>query len=133
MKTKLFGIAAAALVVAFANSPLAHATTMTPTSREVTAITYIDAIPDQFVPQNEEKARALLKQMNADTQHDPGLVSFTILRETGRPNHFTLLEVWKTDAAFNAHLASAHTRAFRSALQPLIGSPYATFVTRVAH
>jgi quinol monooxygenase YgiN len=133
MKMRLFHAAAAALVAAAAYSPLAHAATAAPASREVTAVTYIDAIPDQFVPQNEEKARALLKQMNADTQHDPGLVSFTILRETGRPNHFTLLEVWRTDAAFNAHLASAHTRAFRNALQPLIGSPYATFVTRVAH
>jgi quinol monooxygenase YgiN len=133
MKTRLFGIAATAVVATSTYATLAHAAPTASASREVTAITYIDAIPDQFVPQNEEKARALLKQMNADTQHDPGLVSFTILRETGRPNHFTLLEVWKTDAAFNAHLAAAHTRAFRDALQPLIGSPYATFVTRVAH
>jgi quinol monooxygenase YgiN len=133
MKTKLLGIAAAAVAAVTVSTSFTHAATMAPASREVTAITYIDAIPDQFVPQNEEKARALLKQMNADTQNDPGLVSFTILRETGRPNHFTLLEVWKTDAAFNAHLAAAHTRAFRNALQPLIGSPYATFVTRVAY
>ena len=95
----------------------------------VTVMTYIDAVPDQFVPQNEEKARALLRQMNADTQGEPGLISFTILRETGRPNHFALLEVWKSEADFARHLATPHTRKFRDALQPLIGSPYDTVIT----
>jgi quinol monooxygenase YgiN len=95
----------------------------------VTVMTYIDAVPDQFVPQNEEKARALLRQMNVDTQGEPGLVSFTILRETGRPNHFALLEVWNTEADFARHLATGHTRKFRDALQPLIGSPYDTVIT----
>ncbi|WP_131195511.1 putative quinol monooxygenase [Lichenihabitans psoromatis] len=95
----------------------------------VTVMTYIDAIPDQFVPQNEEKAQVLLKQMNADTQSEPGLVSFTILRETGRPNHFALLEVWKSEGDFATHLAAAHTRKFRNDLQSLIGSPYDTMVT----
>ena len=95
----------------------------------VIAMTYIDAVPDVFVPQNEEKAQALLKQMNADTQGEPGLVSFTVLRETGRPNHFAVLEIWKSDADFAKHLAAAHTRKFRNDLQPLIGSPYDTTVT----
>ena len=95
----------------------------------VTVMTYIDAIPDQFVPQNEEKARVLLRKMNADTQGEPGLISFTILRETGRPNHFALLEVWKSEADFARHLAATHTRQFRDALQPLIGSPYDTVIT----
>lgn len=95
----------------------------------VTVMTYIDAVPDQFVPQNEEKAQVLLKQMNADTQGEPGLVSFTVLRETGRPNHFALLEMWGSEADFAKHLSTAHTRKFRKDLQPLIGSPYDTIVT----
>jgi quinol monooxygenase YgiN len=95
----------------------------------VTVMTLIDAIPDQFVPQNEEKAQALLKQMNSDTQGEPGLVSFTILRETVHPNHFALLETWKSEADYDKHLAAAHTRKFRNDLQPLIGSPYDTIVT----
>ena len=95
----------------------------------VTVMTLIDAIPDQFVPQNEEKAQALLKQMNSDTQGEPGLSSFTILRETVHPNHFALLETWKSEADYDKHLAAAHTRKFRNDLQPLIGSPYDTIVT----
>jgi quinol monooxygenase YgiN len=96
----------------------------------VTAVTYIDAIPDQFVAGNEEKAQGLLKTMNSDTQKEPGLLSFTVLQEIDRPNHFTLLEVWKNETAFNAHEQAAHTRQFRNDLQPLIGSPYDTLVTK---
>jgi quinol monooxygenase YgiN len=124
MKTYLNAGAIAALLITGAAATQASAAT-----EPVTVVTYIDAIPDVFVAQNEEQAQVLLKQMNADTQKEPGLISFTILRETGRPNHFTLLEVWQDEAAFAAHLASPHTRQFRKDLQPHIGSPYDTLVT----
>jgi quinol monooxygenase YgiN len=121
MKTLL---TAATLAVVMAGAiPAAQA------AEPVTVMTLIDAIPDQFVPQNEEKAQALLKQMNSDTQGEPGLSSFTILRETVHPNHFALLETWKSEADYGKHLAAAHTRKFRNDLQPLIGSPYDTIVT----
>jgi len=58
------------------------------------------------------------------------LISFTILQEPARPNHFTLLEVWENEKAFDAHELAPHTRAFRNDLQPLIGSPYDTLVTK---
>ena len=122
MKTFLVAVGSLAALT-FGAVSAAHA------APPVTVMTYIDAIPDQFVPQNEEKAQVLLKQMNADTQGEPGLISFTILRETGRPNHFALLEMWNTEADFAKHLAASHTRKFRNDLQPLIGSPYDTIVT----
>ncbi len=120
---RMFLIAAGAAVLVAGGSAGA------PAAEPVTVVTYIDAVPDVFAPQNEEKAQALLKQMNADTQNEPGLISFTILRETQRPNHFGLLEIWKNQAAYATHLAAAHTRKFRDDLQPLIGSPYDTLVT----
>jgi quinol monooxygenase YgiN len=99
----------------------------------VSAITFIDVIPDQFVPNNEEKAQDLLRVMNADTQKEPGLVSFVILQETLHPNHFTLMEVWKDEKSLGAHALAAHTRKFRTDLQLLIGSPYQTLVTTPMH
>jgi quinol monooxygenase YgiN len=128
MTCKLTLLASAAVLVTAVSANHAQARSPQP----VTVITYIDAIPDVFVKENEEKARALLQQMNAETQKDPGLISFTILRETQRPNHFTILEMWKSAAAFSAHLSAPHTRKFRDDLQPLIGSPYDTLVTRVS-
>jgi quinol monooxygenase YgiN len=126
MTSKLTLIASAAVLAAAFSVGHAQARTTEP----VTVITYIDAIPDVFVKQNEEKARVLLQQMNTETQKEPGLISFTILRETQRPNHFTILEMWKSEAAFSMHLSAPHTRKFRDDLQPLIGSPYDTLVTR---
>lgn len=99
----------------------------------VTAITFIDVIPNQFVAGNEDKAHVLLEKMNADTQAEPGLVSFSILQETAHPNHFTLYEVWKSNQAFETHTQAAHTLEFRNDLQPLIGSPYETLVTTSVH
>ena len=113
----------------FGTVAICASASMAQAAEPVTVMTLIDAIPDQFVPQNEEKAQALLKQMNSETQGEPGLVSFTILRETVHPNHFALLETWKSEADFSKHLAAAHTRKFRNDLQPLIGSPYDTIVT----
>jgi quinol monooxygenase YgiN len=124
---KLYLLASVTLLLASISASGARAKT----ADSVTVITYIDSIPDQFIPNNEEKARALVKQMNADTQHDPGLISYIILRETDHPNHFTILEVWKDDAAFNAHELAAHTRKFRNDLQPLIGSPYNILITKI--
>jgi quinol monooxygenase YgiN len=118
---------AAVAILFIAMSPII---TQAKTAEAVTAITYIDAIPDVFVPNNEEKAQALLKQMNSDSQKDPGLIYYTVLQESARPNHFTILETWTDDAAFSAHQLAAHTREFRNALQLLIGSPYDTIVTK---
>jgi len=95
----------------------------------VTVVTLIDVIPDVFVPKNEEAAHVVLKKMNADSQSEPGLVSFTVRRETVHGNHFALYEIWKSEADLATHLAVPHTRQFRKDLQPLIGSPYDPLVT----
>jgi quinol monooxygenase YgiN len=108
---------------------LAPKAAMAAPSQAVTAVTFIDVIPNQFVAGNEDKAHVLLEKMNADTQGDSGLVSFSILQESAHPNHFTLYEVWKNSQAFESHTQAAHTLEFRNDLQPLIGSPYETLVT----
>ena len=40
-----------------------------------------------------------------------------------RSNHFTVIEAWRTQQALDAHVAAAHTKQYRDALQPLTGSP----------
>jgi quinol monooxygenase YgiN len=41
-----------------------------------------------------------------------------------RLNHFTIVEVWPTKEAFEAHTAAEHTRRFREKLAPRLGSPF---------
>jgi len=47
-----------------------------------------------------------------------------VAREIGRPNRFVVLEVWKDQAAFEAHGKSAGTSAFRDKLKTIRGAPH---------
>jgi quinol monooxygenase YgiN len=69
-------------------------------------------------------AAKLLAQFATESKSDAGYVRMEILREPTRLNHFTMVSVWQNKAAFDAHLASAHTKAFREKLQPMLGSPF---------
>jgi quinol monooxygenase YgiN len=40
-----------------------------------------------------------------------------------RANHFTVIETWQSQKAFDAHVAAPHTRQYRDEVQPLTGSP----------
>ena len=66
----------------------------------------------------------LLKEFSAESRKDPGVVRFELLIQTGRLNHFTILEVWRTREAFEAHTAAEHTKRFRLDIQPMLGSPF---------
>jgi quinol monooxygenase YgiN len=92
-------------------------------SQEAPQALYVVTHIDVIGPNAAEGAK-LIKQFAADSLKDPGVVRFEALREAGRANHFTLVEVWKTRQDFEAHLAAPHSKAFREKLQPLLGSPF---------
>ncbi len=82
-------------------------------------VAHVDVIP-KF---SEETAKALLAYA-VESRKDAGAVRVDVLVEAGRPNHFTLIEVWESHAAYDAHISKDHTRAFREKLHPWLGSPY---------
>jgi quinol monooxygenase YgiN len=82
-------------------------------------VTHVD-----LTPNNAPEGSKLLQQFAAESRHDPGVVRFELLQDSGRPNHFTLVEVWETSKAFEAHEAAEHTKGFRERLQPMLGSPF---------
>jgi quinol monooxygenase YgiN len=49
---------------------------------------------------------------------------FEVWQQGNRANHFTLNEIWKNEAALDAHLAAASTREFREKLGPKNGALY---------
>lgn len=73
----------------------------------------------------------LIRQFAIDSRNDPGVVRFEVLQQDGKPNHFTIFEVWRDREAFEAHLAAAHTRQFREKLQPMLGSPFRESLLRI--
>jgi quinol monooxygenase YgiN len=70
------------------------------------------------------EATRLLKEFSADSQKDSGVVRFELLLQDGRLNHFTIVSVWQTRDAFEAHAGAEHTRRFREKIQPMLGSPF---------
>ena len=86
----------------------------------VVTVIHIDAMP-QFT----QDAATLLDRFKAESMKlDAGVKQFQVLQEIGHTNHFTLVETWSDSKTYEAHNSSAHTRAFRDEIQPMLGSPF---------
>jgi quinol monooxygenase YgiN len=94
-------------------APAAHA------QEPVYVVTHIDLMP-AGVPAGVPA----MKQFAAETLKEKGCVRFEILQQDGRPNHLTLVAIWKDQKAFDAHDSAPYTKEFREKMQPLIGSPW---------
>ena len=69
-------------------------------------------------------AEAALAPFLAQAHLDPNVLHIELLQSISAPNHFTLLETLRNQAAYNAHIEAAYTRHFRAAIQDALGSPY---------
>ena len=85
----------------------------------VYVVTHIDLMP-AGVPAGVPA----MKQFAVETTKEKGCVRFEILQQEGRPNHLTLVGIWKDQKAFDAHDSAPYTKEFREKMQPLIGSPW---------
>ncbi|HMH53529.1 MAG TPA: antibiotic biosynthesis monooxygenase [Candidatus Acidoferrum sp.] len=85
----------------------------------VYAVTHVDVIPPR-----KDDAVVALKQLAEDSRKDAGHVRFDVVQQTNRPNHFTVVEIWKDRASFDAHTATPGTKRFREQLAPMSGSLY---------
>jgi quinol monooxygenase YgiN len=65
----------------------------------------------------------MLKRLAEASRQDEGNVRFDVLQHMMRANHFTVIETWQNQKAFDAHVAAAHTKQYRDELQPMTGSP----------
>jgi quinol monooxygenase YgiN len=85
-------------------------------ARNAFVVAHVDVAPNTQAPM-------LLQQLAEASRQEPGNVRFDVLQHAMRGNHFTVIEQWRDQDALDAHVAAAHTRAYRDALQPLTGSP----------
>jgi len=90
-------------------------------SKNVYVVTHVDIAG---TPAIVAEATKLLREFSADSRKDPGVVRFELLIQDGRLNHFTIVSVWQTREAFEAHSGAEHTRRFREKIQPMLGSPF---------
>src|SRR5580704_10658791 len=101
----------AALVgLALIQSACAQKTTSADTSKNVYIVTHIDVTPNF-----SDGASKAIQKYAVDSRKDKGAVSVEGLVQDGRPNHFTIVEVWQSREAFEAHAGLAHSHEFRDA------------------
>ena len=82
-------------------------------------VTHVDVIP----PKKDDGAAALAR-LAQESRGEADNRRFDVLQQSSRPNHFTVVEVWRDRAAFDAHAMAPHTRRFREALGPMSGALY---------
>jgi quinol monooxygenase YgiN len=82
-------------------------------------LTHVDVAPD-----HRDDCLRLLNTMSIDTANEDGNISYEVLQQTNRLNHFTVMEEWTNRKAVDAHAMAAHTRAFRQQLLPMEGALY---------
>ena len=90
-----------------------------PTGDAVYVVTHVDVIPPR-----KDDGLAALKVLGDAARGEPGNVRFEVVQQTNRPNHFTVIEIWKDAKAIEAHAMTEATRAFRDALGPMSGALY---------
>jgi quinol monooxygenase YgiN len=89
------------------------------TGAAVAAVTHVDVIPPQ-----RENGTAFTKQLAEDSRKEAGNMRFEAVVQVARPNHFTVIEVWRDRKAADTHSMAEHTRAFREKLAPASGALY---------
>ena len=82
-------------------------------------MTHVDVVPT-FKAQTE----ALLRGLAATARKMPGNLRIDVIDQDNRPNHFTLVHVWRDRKAFEAYRSAAATRDFREKLLPMQGALY---------
>ena len=74
---------------------------------------------------NVPRLKGLLDTLGPATASDVGLVRYEILDEVpAHANHFRFFEQWSSEANWATHHTSAHARAFRDGVTPILGTPY---------
>jgi quinol monooxygenase YgiN len=85
----------------------------------VAVVTHVDVIPSQ-----RENGTAITKELAEQSRKETGALRFEAVVQTNRQNHFTVIELWRDQAAAATHSMAAHTRAFRDKLGPASGALY---------
>src|SRR3989442_429394 len=81
--------------------------------------THVDVIPPR-----KDDGVAALKRLGDESRRGAGNLRFEVVQQTNRPNHFTVVEMWKDAKAVEAHSMAAVTREFRDKLATMTGALY---------
>ena len=90
-----------------------------PTDTAFYSVSYVD-----IAPASKQTAIAAFKQYRDASRKDDGFVRYEFFEQAGRPGHFSLIETWANQKAFDTHSNASHTKDFRGKLDPIRLSDY---------
>lgn len=82
-------------------------------------VTHVDIIPPE-----KDRGVAATKEMAEQSRPAAGALRFEVLTQNNRPNHMTVLEIWKDKKSSDAHESAAFKKQYRENLTPMSGSLY---------
>jgi quinol monooxygenase YgiN len=82
-------------------------------------LTHVDLIPP-----GRDAGTESVKMVASQSRAVPGCVRFDALTQSNRPNHMTLVQAWRDDAAYRRYIVSPVSKTFRESLLPRSGSLY---------
>jgi len=97
--------------------PLSIGSAAAGTRGAIYAVTHVDV-----VPKARDEGTEAVRQLSLASRKGPGNVRFDSLTQTNRPNHMTLVEVWKDQPSVSTHSAADYTKQFRDKLGPVTGA-----------
>ena len=92
---------------------------LAPAGRVTYVVTHVDVVP-RFT----SDAVALLTQFAEASRKEASNNRFEILQQDGRPNHFSVVEVWPNRKVFETRATTPTAVQFRNQLQPMLGALY---------
>jgi quinol monooxygenase YgiN len=87
--------------------------------RAVFVVSHVDVPP----PKKDDVIAALNPLADA-SRKGSGNLRFEVVQQTSRPNHFTVIEAWSNQKAFDAARSNGAQRQFRDKLGPMLGALY---------
>jgi quinol monooxygenase YgiN len=83
----------------------------------------ITVIHIDVIPKYSDTAISLLNTYAHETNKDKGIKTCKVFQEVGRSNHFTLVEEWRDQPAYDAHVGDVNSLHFRNLIQHMLGGP----------
>lgn len=92
----------------------------------------------RFFPKSgqEDAVEGILLGMVAPTRNEPGCNRYDLYRVKDGPVQFALFEIYKDQAALEAHRATEHYKSYRARIMDLLSEPISVLVLNgvdVAH
>ncbi len=88
------------------------------TDQAIYVLTHADAAA------RREEIPGMLQEFAAGARRENGSVLFDATVQPTRTNHFTLIEVWRDQKAYETHVTTQNTRKFREAFAAVSGALY---------